>query len=174
MNKFERLFVWSGGTLFVLSLVACAYEYLFVWASPQTGAGRWSPAGAAAIDALLFGVFALHHSLFARDAVKRQVARAVPDRLLRSFYVWTASLLLIIVLGLWQPVAGRFYAVTGWRALAHAAVQIASADLRRVVRPLPADGSLAHRAVRLLIAEGLTPFVTGRDVELLSGRREIG
>jgi protein-S-isoprenylcysteine O-methyltransferase Ste14 len=124
MTKFERLFVWSGGTLFVLSLVACAYKYLFVWASPQTGTGRWSPAGAAAIDAVLFGVFALHHSLFARDAVKRQVARAVPDRLLRSVYVWIASLLLIIVLALWQPVAGGFYAVTGWRALAHGAVQL--------------------------------------------------
>jgi protein-S-isoprenylcysteine O-methyltransferase Ste14 len=124
MNKFERLIVWSGGTLFVLSLVACAYKYLFVWASPATEGGRWTPAGAAAIDAVLFGVFALHHSLFARDAIKRQIARAIPDRLLRSFYVWTASLLLITVLALWQPVAGRVYTVTGWRALAHAAVQL--------------------------------------------------
>jgi len=124
MNKFDRLVVWSGGTVFVLSLVACFYAYAFAWASPQTGAGPWSPAGAAAIDTVLFGVFALHHSLFARDAVKRRIARAVPDRLMRSCYVWTASLLLILVLALWQPVAGRFYTVTGWRALAHAAVQL--------------------------------------------------
>ena len=113
-----------GRHVVCLSLVACFYAYAFVWASPQTAAGRWSPAGAAAIDAVLFGVFALHHSLFARDAVKRRIARALPDRLLRSFYVWTASLLLLVVLALWRRVAGRFNTVTGWRALAHAAVQV--------------------------------------------------
>jgi len=127
MTKFDRFFVWSGGALFVLSLVACAYEYVFVWASPRTVSGRWnpgSPGSAVAIDAALFAVFALHHSLFARESIKRRVARALPDRLLRSFYVWTASLLLLIVLALWQPVAGHVYAVTGWRAIAHAAVQL--------------------------------------------------
>jgi protein-S-isoprenylcysteine O-methyltransferase Ste14 len=124
MTKFERLFVWSGGALFVLSLAACAYEYVFVWASPRPVSGRWSPAVAVAIDAALFGVFALHHSLFARESIKRRVARVVPDRLIRSVYVWTASLLLIVVLALWQPIAGHVYAVTGWRTMAHAAVQL--------------------------------------------------
>ena len=68
-------------------------------------AGRQWPAALAlrvAIDAALFAVFALHHSLFARESIKRRVARVLPDRLLRSFYVWTASLLLLIVLALWQ------------------------------------------------------------------------
>ena len=127
MTKFERLFVWSGGALFVLSLVACAYEYLFAWASPPTGTGRSSPAGPGvniAIDAALFTVFASHHSLFARDAIKRRLARVVPDRLIRSVYVWTASLLLLVVLALWQRVAGDVYTVSGWRAIAHAAVQL--------------------------------------------------
>src|ERR1700694_2047910 len=124
MTKLERMFVWGGGALFVLSLAACAYAYLIVWASPAGVSGRWSPGIAMAIDAALFAVFALHHSLFARESIKRRLARVLPDRLLRSFYVWTASLLLLIVLALWQPVAGRVYAVTGWRALAHAAVQL--------------------------------------------------
>ena len=35
-----------------------------------------------------------------------------------------ASLLLLIVPALWQPVAGHVYTVTGWRAIAHAAVQL--------------------------------------------------
>src|SRR6185503_133569 len=104
MTRFERLFVWTGGTLFVLSLGACAYEYLFFWASPPAVPGRWSRAEALTIDAALFAVFALHHSLFARESIKRRIPRAVPDRLLRSAYVWTASLLLLIVLALWQPV----------------------------------------------------------------------
>ena len=123
MTRFERLFVWGGGAVFVLSLAACAYAYVFVWASPSERSS-WTPAGAVAADAALFAVFALHHSLFAREAIKRRVALAVPDRLLRSFYVWTASLLLFVVLALWQPVAGRIYSVTGWWALALAAVQL--------------------------------------------------
>lgn len=130
MTKFDRLFVWSGGALFVLSLVACGYEYLFVWGSPTTGIGRWSAGGpgvagiSVAIDAALVAVFAMHHSLFARESIKHRVARALPERLLRSFYVWTASLLWLVVLALWQPVAGDLYAVTGWRAIVHAAVQL--------------------------------------------------
>lgn len=125
MTKFERLFVWSGGALFVASLVTCAYKYLFVWASPPTTSGNLGGSWRhIAIDAALFAVFALHHSLFARDSIKARLARAVPDRLLRSVYVWTASLLLLVVLALWQPVAGHLYDVTGWGAIAHAAVQL--------------------------------------------------
>ena len=130
MTKFERFFVWSGGALFVVSLLTCAYEYLFVWASPPTASSRWTPGSLGdpgrhlAIDAALFAVFALHHSLFARESIKRRLARVLPDRLLRSVYVWTASLLLLIVLALWQPIAGHAYNVTGWRAIGHAAVQL--------------------------------------------------
>jgi protein-S-isoprenylcysteine O-methyltransferase Ste14 len=124
MTKFERLFVWSGGVIFVLSLAACAYVYVVVWASPAAGAGGSTPLSAAGIDALLFAVFALHHSLFARDPVKRRIARIVPDHLLRSLYVWTSSALLLGVLALWQPVGGDVYHVTGWPAFVHAAVQL--------------------------------------------------
>jgi hypothetical protein len=120
MTRFGYVFVWSGGALFVLSLAACAYAYLFVWASPAANAFAWT---SVAINAALFGVFALHHSLFARKSMKQLVARIVPDRLVRSFYVWTASLLLLMVLAYWQPISGEAYAVTGWRAIAHAAVQ---------------------------------------------------
>ena len=77
-------------------------------------------------DALLFTIFATHHSVFAREAVKRGVARLVPDRLLRSSYVWIASLLLMSVCGLWQADRGRrVHHVGGWRAAAHATVQVA-------------------------------------------------
>jgi methanethiol S-methyltransferase len=124
MSTFDRVFIWSGGALFVLALAACAYAYLIVWSTPATSAlGRTTLPGVA-INAALFAVFALHHSLFARQSIKRHVARIVPDRLVRSFYVWTASLLLLMVLACWQPIAGEAYGVTGWRAVAHAAVQV--------------------------------------------------
>ena len=121
MTRFDRVIVWSGGVLFVLSLAACAYAYLIVWASPATNALAWTPV---AINAALFSVFAFHHSLFARESIKRHVARVVPDRLLRSVYVWIASLLLLIVLAFWQPIGGEAYAVAGWRAVAHAVAQL--------------------------------------------------
>lgn len=126
MTKFERLFVWAGGALFVLSLAACVFCYVVLWSAPEAGDGSAGQARARAIavDAGLFAVFALHHSLFARESMKRRLARRVPDRLLRSVYVWTASLLLLGVLASWQPVAGDVYDVTGWRVFLHAAVQL--------------------------------------------------
>ena len=123
MTRFERLFVWAGGAMFVTSLAACAYFYLVIWASPAAAAGGWTAVTAAAVDAVLFAVFALHHSLFARESMKSRIARVVPERLLRSFYVWTASALLLGVLALWQPVAGDLYHVNGWPSFVHAAVQ---------------------------------------------------
>jgi methanethiol S-methyltransferase len=123
MTKLERLFVWGGGAMFVMSLAACAYFYLVVWASPAA-AGGWTAVRAAAINTVLFAVFALHHSLCARDSIKSRIARGVPERLLRSFYVWTASALLLGVLAMWQPVAGDVYHVTGWPSFVHAAVQL--------------------------------------------------
>jgi protein-S-isoprenylcysteine O-methyltransferase Ste14 len=119
-SVWERLFVWTGGALFVVSLGAGAYAYLILWAVPAPGGGTV----AVAADAGLFTLFALHHSLFARASIKALMARALPERLLRSVYVWTASLLLLIVLALWQPIGGELYRVSGWRAALTAAIQL--------------------------------------------------
>jgi len=135
----ERLFVWGGGALFVGSLATCAYCYLMVWGRPQ------SPAAVSiAINALLLALFAAHHSLLARETVKARLARIVPQRLLRSIYVWTASALLIVVCIFWQPIGGVVYRDTGWRALPHAIVQIAGlwmiAESARAIDPLELAG----------------------------------
>ena len=123
MTKFEHVFVWCGGAMFVLSLGACAYAFAVVWTSPAAAAGG-SRVSAVTINAVLFAVFALHHSLFARESIKTRMARVVPDRLLRSCYVWAASVLLLGVLALWQRVGGDVYHVVGWPAFLLAAVQI--------------------------------------------------
>ena len=120
--KLDRLFVWAGGAMFVLSLAASVYVYVVPWAREPADAGRrWR---AVAIDAALFTVFALHHSVFARESVKARLARVVPEHLLRSVYVWTAGVLLLAVLALWQRVTGDLYHVTGWRAIVHTAIQL--------------------------------------------------
>jgi protein-S-isoprenylcysteine O-methyltransferase Ste14 len=115
-----RAFVWVGGALFVGTLLLCAWWYLFVLGRPQ-------PAGG--VDALMFDVglvtvFALHHSLFARTFMKRLFGSLAPN-VVRSIYVYVASLLLIVVCLAWRPIGGELYRVSGIRAIAHIAVQLA-------------------------------------------------
>lgn len=117
---FERAFVWTGGGVFAASLIFCTYSYLVRWQDGRAGGG-WS---AAVFDALLLGVFAVHHSAFARDGVKRWLAGRFPEGLLRSLYVWIAALLFIAVCALWRRVGGDVHDARGWGAVAHAAVQL--------------------------------------------------
>jgi protein-S-isoprenylcysteine O-methyltransferase Ste14 len=116
-----RVFVWLGGGLFVASLSLCAWTYLVVLGRSAPAAG-WRPM---AVNAALITVFALHHSLFARDRLKAWLTRSIPASLLRSVYVWVASLLLMLVCALWRPIGGELYRVTGFAAVALAAVQLA-------------------------------------------------
>jgi len=116
----DRLFVWAGGGLFVASLAICAYSYFIRWSAGGAGGG-WP---ATVVDTTLLSAFALHHSLFARDRVKRWLVRHVPDSLLRSVYVWTASLLLIVACVFWQPIGGDLYQAQGVRAALHVIVQL--------------------------------------------------
>src|SRR4051812_9670852 len=103
-----RVFVWLGGGLFAASLTTCAWCYLFVMGRTMPPGG-WLPV---AVNASLLTVFALHHSLFAREHVKAWLARRVPSPLMRSLYVWVASALLILVCVGWLPIGGEIYAVT--------------------------------------------------------------
>jgi methanethiol S-methyltransferase len=67
-------------------------------------------------DIALFSVFALHHSVLAREPIRHRVMRALPH-LERSLYVWVASLLLILVCWLWQPVAGIVWNIESGAAI---------------------------------------------------------
>src|SRR6185295_16313865 len=119
MTSTDRVFVWSGGIVFVGSLALCAYSYVVRWAVPHE-----VDVAASGFDAFIFTIFALHHSLFARTRAKDWLARLVPDRLLRSVYVWIASLLLVAVCVLWKPIGGIVYHHTGWIAVGHVVVQV--------------------------------------------------
>jgi hypothetical protein len=88
---------------------------------------------AIAADAALFTVFALHHSP-SRDAVKRLTARVVPDALVRSLYVWLASLLLVAVCAVWRPVGGDIYTHAGALAIVHAVPAAGVAIIVQTVR----------------------------------------
>jgi methanethiol S-methyltransferase len=128
-NAFELLIVWAGGGIFVASLAYCAYSYVFPWSVPIRVApfsvfglgGGWP---AFVFDAALLSVFAIHHSVFARDGMKNWLSRLIPERLLRSVYVWIASILLIAVCALWQPTGTDVYQTPGGWKIAHALIQV--------------------------------------------------
>jgi protein-S-isoprenylcysteine O-methyltransferase Ste14 len=145
----SRAFVWLGGALFVGSLAYCIWWYVFALSTvpPQVS---WS---ALAIDVLLVGVFAVHHSVLARERVKARVSRIVPEPLLRSVYVWTASLLLIMVCASWQPIGGEFYRIPGgWWALGPAAVQLYGVWL--IIQSVHGIDPLALAGIRREAARG--------------------
>jgi protein-S-isoprenylcysteine O-methyltransferase Ste14 len=124
LSPLERAFQWLGGALFVSALAYCGYSFAEVWSSVPAGTAECN-GRAIVIDAIIFSAFAAHHSVFAREPVKRWLMRLIPEPLLRSFYVWIASALLIAVCFAWQPIGGEIYEVRGWRAGLHAAIQLA-------------------------------------------------
>ena len=100
---------WLGALLFAASLVHFAYRYLVTYAQavpgePEIDAITWNVA--------LFTIFAIHHTLFARTPLRDAIARRLPG-LERSFYVWVASLLFILVCAAWQPIGGVVWDVNG-------------------------------------------------------------
>ena len=113
----------AGGLLFAGSLAYFSWQYLRGFDAPPPPGARLGPA--IAVDVLLFSIFALHHSLFARTGLKAAITRMVPASLERSVYVWIASLLFIGVCAWWQPVSGVAWHVTGWTSGLLLAVQAA-------------------------------------------------
>ena len=120
--------------MFVASLVLCTWWYIVVLAAPEpdlallvTGRRALPAVGglpSTAVDVFIFSVFAAHHSIFARAPVKVALSRVIPEPLVRSVYVWMASLLLILVIVVWRPIGGDLYHITGWRAGLFAAFQL--------------------------------------------------
>lgn len=114
----SRIVAGTGAALFALSLGFFLYTYVVTF-SETSSASDASPWRAVAWNTALFGLFAAHHSVFARTPVRAWMATHVPARLERSTYVWIASLLLIGVCALWQPLPGVAWAMTGaWRWIA--------------------------------------------------------
>jgi protein-S-isoprenylcysteine O-methyltransferase Ste14 len=144
----QKLIAWFGGVAFVGSLALLAWWYLWRLGRPASGGGL----RALAFDVALVTMFAAHHSLFARERVKRALA-FIPAALVPSFYVWVASLLLMAIPIFWTPIGGELYDVDAPAAFAFAAVQIAGflvsrravagldplelAGIRQVMAPAP-------------------------------------
>ena len=189
------LIAWTGTLLFFGSLSFFLFSYVVTFgesgdlpakAGSYAGSYAGSPAisgrdgRAIAIDVALFTIFALHHSLFARERVREWVARIVPPYLERAFYVWVASLLFVAVCWSWRPVSGVAWEATGawrWAALGvqaagiwiilHSAAMIDILELSGIRHLAPRNGPMEFKTtgpygwVRHPIYSGWFLFVFG-------------
>lgn len=70
---------------------------------------------AVALDLGLITLFGMQHSVMARPGFKRAWKRLVPEPVERSTYVLLASIALILLVALWQPLPATVWsAETGW------------------------------------------------------------
>jgi len=78
---------------------------------PRLGSGG---AGDAVWNGIFFAAFAGLHSLFAREAPKRIVARLVGPAFVRIAYVVLSGVTLALLLHLWRPVSGELWHTSGY------------------------------------------------------------
>lgn len=96
--------------MFLSSLLYFLFSYAITFGIPASGTDA---AAAVTWNVALFTGFALHHSVCARQPVRTLIARALPQPLERSLYVWIASLMFIAVCAFWRPVPGMVWNADG-------------------------------------------------------------
>ena len=101
-----------GLVCYAIFFATFLYAVWFVFTMDATPGGPLRPLSTRVlIDALLLTVFALQHSVMARQSFKRAWTRIVPVEAERSTYVLFASLALLLLIRFWQPLLGLIWQV---------------------------------------------------------------
>ena len=123
-SRFAQVFAISGTVMFAASLGYFVVRYIAWGTAGPSGPPQdwWTPAG---VDLVLFTLFAVHHSVFARTGVRAALRQRLGPTLERPAYVWIASILFIGVCAAWQTVPGTLWSIGSPGGYALNALQVA-------------------------------------------------
>lgn len=92
-----------GGICYLIFFGTFLYAIWFVWTMDRPAESAVGLPAALLINAGLLSLFAVQHSVMARQWFKRAWTKVVPSLIERSTYVLAASLALLLLIRFWQP-----------------------------------------------------------------------
>jgi methanethiol S-methyltransferase len=110
--------VFLGTFLYAIGFIGNLFVSKSIDSAPEIPLGP-----ALLIDTLLLGVFAIQHSVMARQWFKRALTKMISPAIERSTYVLLSSLALVLLFWKWQPIEGTVWSVENYtgRVLIYAA-----------------------------------------------------
>ena len=104
--------VVSYAAFFVTFVYAAGFLGNFVVPKSIDGIPTDSVWVALLVNAGLLGLFAVQHSVMAREPFKRFITRLIPESAERSTYTLVSSVLLILLFWQWRPMGGAIWNIT--------------------------------------------------------------